>query len=78
MYRSIDEIRAKNITGSDRYWFSPRAMRFFDSRVSGDVYQGAYFISSEKGHGPRAYSISQAQSQSGKASAKELFTSSCK
>lgn len=44
------------------HWFSPDTMRFFQSRVSEQVYQGmnkVYFVSSERNgyHSPRRFTV---------------------
>jgi hypothetical protein len=50
-YASITEIMEHNAE-IGRYFFSPHAMRFFNSRVLGGVYGGRIFVTSEKDDSP--------------------------
>lgn len=62
MYETIEQIKAAN-EEAGRYFFSPGAMRFFDSRILDGVYGGRYFVTSEKGDWPgaeRGYTIREA------------------
>lgn len=46
MFKSIDEIkRAAESAGSQ--WFSPASMRYFGSRISNEVINGKYFVTTE-------------------------------
>lgn len=61
MFTSIDEIRAAN-ERLGQHWFSPATLRWFSSRISGQVYPvlsgGAYFVSSEQAPGEeRRYTV---------------------
>ena len=58
-YSSIQAI-AKANAGEDRHWFEPGTKRFFGSRILPTVYDGRYFITSEKrphSNDPRRYTI---------------------
>ena len=59
IYSMIDIRRAAENHGS--HWFSPDALRFFNSRISNKVYNGSngvFFVSSEKYAGePRRYTV---------------------
>lgn len=46
----IGKIRRRN-AAAGQYFFSPGAMRFFDSIVYSKVYGGRYFITSERAPG---------------------------
>lgn len=54
-YDSINDIKSF----AKGYFFTPDAMRFFNSRVLEGVYYGRYFITSEKfdSNSPRLYTI---------------------
>ena len=47
-YNSIDEIRSAN-RNAGRHFFDESTLRFFYSRIHDGVYEGRYFITSEKG-----------------------------
>ena len=60
---SIDEVKRINAQ-SGYYFFSPDTMRFFKSRICGELYDNRYFVTSERQHDsmnhtsyPRQYSI---------------------
>ncbi len=55
-----DVKRANKAIGN--HWFSPNTMRFFNSRVSGKLVRGKYFVSSEQmdNDTARVYSIRMA------------------
>jgi hypothetical protein len=57
----MDEIREAN-RRSGGHWFSRDTMRFFNSRVSGQVIGGRFFVSSERYdyNAPRLYTIREA------------------
>jgi hypothetical protein len=56
----IDTIRQRN-RAAGQYFFSPGAMRFFDSIVYPEVYGGRYFITSERAPGfKRKFTIREA------------------
>ena len=67
-YQNIDEIKKRNLE-TGRYFFSEGAMRFFNSRVSGELFgeDGSVFITSERNDGmyeppaDRRYSVRQIQ-----------------
>jgi len=64
MYKSIAEIKAKNKEAGG-YWFTPKTMKFFASRIESHVIKGEYFITSEKtgfNSENRAYTIRKANS----------------
>ena len=46
-YRTIADIKAAN-EAAGHYWFTPDAMRWFRTRVSGGVIGGRYFVTSEQ------------------------------
>lgn len=56
----IDEIKEAN-ENAGRYFFSPDTMRFFESEIDEEVFQGAggiYFCTSEQPpHGPRVFKV---------------------
>lgn len=53
----IAELRALNRKNGG-CWFEPGTMRFFGTRICGDVQFGRFFITSEQPpHGPRQYSV---------------------
>jgi hypothetical protein len=58
VFRDIDAIVAESKRLSS-HWFSPDAMRFFNSRVHPDVYGGRFFVSSERAgwDRPRRYTV---------------------
>jgi len=59
-YTDVDQIKAANARAG-RHFFEASTMRFFRSRVLEGVYGGRYFVTSEKPpHGPRAYTIREA------------------
>lgn len=45
-FKSVEEIKTVSLL-SGHHWFSPSTMRFFGSKVYGDLVHGCYFISSE-------------------------------
>lgn len=47
MFHTIDDIKAANLAAGQK-WFSEGAMRWFSSIVEPKVYNGCYFITSEK------------------------------
>jgi len=55
---SVDQIKQTNAR-LGHYWFTPEAMRFFDSRILSRVYGGRLFVSSERfdDESPRRYTI---------------------
>lgn len=60
-FATMAQIRETN-KASGRKFFERDTMRFFDSRVHGQVYGGRYFITSERFHGssgsgPRRYTV---------------------
>ena len=46
-YKTIDEIKQAN-EDAGRFWFSPGALRFFNSHIHSPVFGGRYFVSSER------------------------------
>ena len=44
---SIDEVKRINAQ-SEHYFFSPDTMRFFNSRICGELYGNRYFVTSER------------------------------
>lgn len=44
---SIDEVKRIN-KESEHYFFSPDTMRFFNSRICGELYNNRYFVTSER------------------------------
>ncbi len=60
-FRNIAEVKQAN-EAIGHHWFSPGATRFFNSRVSGKLVNGRYFVSSEKFdlNSPREYTIREA------------------
>ena len=66
MFYTMEEVKAAN-KAMGRYWFSPGAMRFFQSRAGSELYGGKYFVSSERkprtgfhDRYPRRYTIREA------------------
>lgn len=57
-YDTVSEIRTAN-RQRGYHFFDPGAMRFFNSRISEEVYGGKYFITSEQfdDRSPRLYTI---------------------
>lgn len=56
-YKTIQEIKQANKEAGN-FFFSPNNMRFFNSCVLNKVYNGKYFITSEKGpNNIRAFTI---------------------
>ena len=57
-YYTVDDIRSANSVRG-YHFFDKDAMRFFDSRLSEEVYGGKYFITSERfdSRSPRLYTI---------------------
>lgn len=56
-YASTQEIQAANERAGSHF-FDTSAMRFFDSRILPEVYNGVYFITSERYEGePRKYTL---------------------
>ena len=60
---SIDEVKRINAQ-SGHYYFSPDTMRFFNSRICGELINNRYFVTSERQHDsmnhamrPRQYSV---------------------
>jgi len=47
MFQTIEQIKDANQAAGYKF-FEPDTLRFFDSRVSSEVYGGRYFITSEK------------------------------
>lgn len=59
-YDSIDEIRQTN-RDAGQHFFDESTIRFFNSRIHDGVYEGRYFITSEKGPtNVRYYSVRRA------------------
>jgi rRNA processing protein Krr1/Pno1 len=53
-FKKVSEIKARH----KGYWFAPKTMKFFKSKVYPTVYGGKYFISSEQSpFGPRRFTI---------------------
>jgi len=48
-FRDLDEIKAAN-KAAGHHWFNPSTLRFFSSRVNATLYQGRFFITSERPH----------------------------
>ena len=62
MYKTIGEIKRKN-KEKGGHWFSKNTLEFFRSEVYPKVYDGCFFITSEKFEDhPRLYTIRQAKS----------------
>ena len=64
MFNSVGEIMDANAAAGQHY-FEPDTMRFFKSRVLGDLFGGRYFITSERNSGmmgdhPRMYTVREA------------------
>jgi len=60
MYYTISQIKNANKDGGF-YFFSRNTMRFFKSRILPGVYNGRYFVTSERGpFGPRMYTVRRA------------------
>lgn len=59
-YLSIEQIRKHN-ADIGQHWFSPKTLRFFESRILDELHLGAFFISSEKDnyarHAVRLYTV---------------------
>lgn len=56
-FTSITEIKQAN-QAKDGHWFSPATLRWFGSRIHGDVYGGRYFVTSERNpEGERRYTV---------------------
>ena len=61
-FRTIDQMKAANAR-LGHHWFTPGAMRFFNSRALSGVYAGRLFVSSEQyrsrhtGYRARLYTI---------------------
>lgn len=72
-FYTADEIKHDALNNSTTHWFSPGAMRFFNSRISGNAYQMKsdpyvhLFVSSEKFdyNTPRLYSVRSYNSLTG-------------
>jgi hypothetical protein len=59
-FRSIREIEQANVAAG-QCWFSPSSLRWFASRVHGQVYGGRYFVSSECApYGERRFTVREA------------------
>jgi hypothetical protein len=57
-YTSVLEIKQAAALGPDKYFFTPGAMRYFNSRISETIYGGRYFVTSERPpSGPRRYTV---------------------
>jgi hypothetical protein len=52
-YASIEAIRKANRARGD-VWFSPETMRYFKTRLCGDVIGGRWFVTSDKAPYPGA------------------------
>ena len=61
MFRTINQIIALNKSVGNHF-FSPSSMRFFSSRVHSEVYNGCYFVTSERYNwtSPRLYTVRKA------------------
>jgi len=56
-FTSITEIRQAN-QAAGYSWFSPDTLRWFHSRIHADVYNGRYFVTSERNpEGVRRYTV---------------------
>lgn len=55
------EMIKYNNERAGQYFFEPATMRFFNSKVYNEVYDGEYFVTSEKGpDGVRKYTVRRA------------------
>ena len=61
MFRTISEVREAN-AAIGHHWFSRDTMRFFNSRIVGNLIDGRFFVSSERydDGSPRLYTIREA------------------
>lgn len=57
-HRTMAEVRAANARAG-YHWFSAETMRFFNSRVCGELVGGRYFVTSERYDyaAPRLYTV---------------------
>ena len=63
MFHNINEIIALNKRAGNHF-FSKESMRFFSSRVHSEVYNGRFFVTSEKfdWKSPRLYTVRKIES----------------
>lgn len=60
---TMNEVKRRNAEAGYNF-FDPDTMRFFDSRIESDLFDGWYFITSEKtgfGSSIRAFTVRQVQ-----------------
>lgn len=69
MFKTIDEIKAANAAAGHN-WFSPDTMRYWHTRVSGTVYGGRYFVTSDGPSGERGYTVRHASPDGGVSTAR--------
>ena len=62
-FRNTQQVIAFH-ESTGRHFFSPSNMRFFSSRVHSEVYNGCYFVTSEKfdWKSPRLYTVRKIES----------------
>lgn len=71
-FDSVEDLRRK-VTRSGSHFFSPGAMRFFSSRVSGELFGGRFFVTSESdGDNPRRYTVRYVYDYEGDLSTQDL------
>jgi hypothetical protein len=65
MYQNVTQIQRDN-RAIGHHFFDPATMRFWRSRVHGNVYGGRFFVTSERPpYGPRAYTVRAARPDGG-------------
>ena len=67
--RTVLELKQRNQAGGG-YWFTPDTLRFFSSRIMGDLFPGTdhvYFVSSERREGEaRRYTVRRLNGETGR------------
>jgi hypothetical protein len=65
MHHDINDVIDAN-RRAGQHFFSPDTMRFFQSRLCGNLIGGRFFVTSEKSpQGTRAYSVREARPDAG-------------
>lgn len=57
-WTTVAEFQTAVAVGPEPHWFTPEAMRFFDSHIESSMIGGRFFVTSEQPpDGDRAYSV---------------------
>ena len=65
-FKTIADVRKAN-KENGFFWFSPKTMRFFDTKIETSLLKGGYFVTSEdvNKNGLRKYKIRQVKNDKG-------------